>query len=64
MTTVSCRRHIPVISDGGLFGICLRHDTVAVRLTPSNRLYYEECSRYLNFEYKMTNGDAHLSRAA
>ena len=25
---------------------------------------YEECSRKSNFEYEMTNYDAHLSRAA
>ena len=41
-----------------------RHDTVAVRPTPSNWLYYEECSRNSNFEYEMTKYDAHLSRAA
>ena len=44
--------------------ICLRHGTVAIHPTSSNWLYYKECSRNLNFEYKMTNYDTHLSHAA
>ena len=44
-------------------GICLRHDTIAVRSTPSNGLYCEECSRNSNFNYEMTNYDAHSSRS-